>query len=73
MVNDNPAKYNKDGGPHLERLTKEDAISEGLDPNEVWIMFGIKEDQDVKVAIVPGDYALKIAQGIVKLVATKLP
>lgn len=72
MANDNPEKYLKEGGIHIERLTREDAEAEGLNPDVPQIMFALKEGQNVIVSIVPGDYALKIADAIKKLVDIKL-
>lgn len=72
MVNDNPEKYMKDGGLHLQRLTPEEAAADGFDPAKTWILFGLKNGDHVNVCIVEGDYALKIAAGIQKLVAAKV-
>jgi hypothetical protein len=72
MANDNPKKYLEEGGIHIERLTREDAEAEGLDPDKPQIMFALKEKQNVICSIVPGDYALKIAEAIKKLVDISL-
>lgn len=62
----------KEGGLHLERLTPEDAAADGFDPKKTWILFGLKNGDHVNVCVVPGDYAMKIADGIQKLVAAKV-
>lgn len=72
MAVDNPQKYNALGGLHIERLTTEDVKAEGLDPSKDWIMLGIKEGDDVKVAIFSTEHALKIAEAIKSLAELKL-
>lgn len=72
MTVDNPEKYNKDGGLHLQRMTPEEVRDEGLDPSKAWIVLGVKEADDVKVCMIPGDQAIKVAQAIIQLVNVKL-
>lgn len=72
MVNDNPEKYMKEGGLHIERLKPEDAAADGFDPKEVWILFGLKNGDNVNICVVPGAYAIQIADGIKKLVKAKV-
>jgi hypothetical protein len=72
MANDNPEKYLKDGGIHIGRMTRDEVIDDGLDPEKAWICFALKEKNNVIVSVVPGEYALGIADAIKKLVDIKL-